>query len=391
MNFIASEKILWKSPDPQGLYCYSPFLAEGFDNRLILSFDISGPGLSAVSGPKSDSGDFNGNQCRIFVSDDRGENWRETARLPMLHARVFKGGDSLWLIGHSGRLLISQSTDNGESWSEPAVLDDEYFWHQAPCSMDFRRGRIYLTMEHAPLRDKGWAGGDPVLMSADLTADLTKRASWTFSNCMKFKEDIPHEKNLFCFTPGVWLESNVVRIYDPDHRFYDPQDRTVLLFSRCAVDVDNGNIAAVLKGTEADDGSLKLELLTMNDFPLLYIPFPGGCMKFHIVYDEVSRLYWLIASRNESSNFLQNPKRYPGVGMERRQLELFYSRDLFDWCSAGMVAAGDCLTASRHYASLLIDGEDLLVASRSGDENGKNPHDTNLITLHRIKSFRNLA
>ena len=43
MNFIASEKILWKSPDPQNLYCYSPFLAEGFDDRLILSFDISGP------------------------------------------------------------------------------------------------------------------------------------------------------------------------------------------------------------------------------------------------------------------------------------------------------------------------------------------------------------
>ena len=29
---------------------------------------------------------------------------------------------------------------------------------------------------------------------------------------------------------------------------------------------------------------------------VLYVPCPGGQMRFHILYDEVSRLYWLLAS-----------------------------------------------------------------------------------------------
>jgi hypothetical protein len=47
--------------------------------------------------------------------------------------------------------------------------------------------------------------------------------------------------------------------------------------------------------------------------------------------------------------------------------------------------------ASRHYASMVIDGDDLVVLSRSGDKQAKSPHDGNLITFHRVKGFRGLV
>jgi hypothetical protein len=47
--------------------------------------------------------------------------------------------------------------------------------------------------------------------------------------------------------------------------------------------------------------------------------------------------------------------------------------------------------ASRHYASMAIDGDDLVVLSRSGDEQAKSPHDGNIITFHRVKGFRELV
>jgi hypothetical protein len=56
-----------------------------------------------------------------------------------------------------------------------------------------------------------------------------------------------------------------------------------------------------------------------------------------------------------------------------------------------LVAVGDAPGQSRHYASLAVSGEDLLVLSRSGDAGARNAHDCNLITLHRVRRFRDLA
>ena len=109
-------------------------------------------------------------------------------------------------------------------------------------------------------------------------------------------------------------------------------------------------------------------------------------MKFHIVYDEQDRFYWMVASVVEFSTTQQvvGPK-------ERRVLGLYVSRNLFDWQLAGVVAAGETRLCSRHYASLVIDGDDILIVSRSGDTDAKNTHDTDMITLHRVRDFRNLA
>jgi len=64
---------------------------------------------------------------------------------------------------------------------------------------------------------------------------------------------------------------------------------------------------------------------------------------------------------------------------------------MVDWCFAGMVAQGETSKQSRHYACMAIEGDDLLIVSRTGDKDTKSAHNTNLSTLHRVKNFRELV
>ena len=77
-------------------------------------------------------------------------------------------------------------------------------------------------------------------------------------------------------------------------------------------------------------------------------------------------------------------------GNERRILMLMYSLDALNWFQAGCVAMDKNICNSFSYSSQLINGEDLLVLARTS-QGGRNQHDTNLITLHRIQDFRRLA
>lgn len=394
MSIIADEKQMFESPSPGDIYCYTPALCHGFDGRIVAAFDLGGPGTEKLSGPRSKSGDYpSGNQLRIMLSDDRGANWRECgSRLPMLHAMIFRAGKCLYAIGQGGALLISRSADNGESWSDPAVLEGEHNWHQSAGRVDFRHGKVYLVYEQR-VPGAPWPGVSPVLMAAKEDADLCDRRRWTFSEPFRAEPVLaelsaagwPH------FGGGTYgvLETSVIRIYDPEHQFYDPEDRTVLLLMRAEAGI--GNVGAILKGVEAADGSLHIELLKSPAGSRLFlIPFPGGQLKFHLDYDPLSKLYWMVASP-KLDGYSKPGKPWDEICGDRRHLELLYSSNGIEFQSAGMVAEGKGVLDSRHYASLLFDGDDLLVLARSGDDRAKSLHDGNLITLHRVKNFRSLA
>jgi len=407
MKMIASERILFESPSPTDVFCYTPYLAHGFDGRLIASFDLGGPGVKRLSGPKSDLGDFgSGNQAKIFISDDHGATWRHTADLPMLHGRAFPAGKRLYFLGHSGRLLISASDDNGEHWSEAITLDSTRSYHQSGCTIDDRHGKIYLVMErpHAP------EGVTPVLMCAEESADLTKWENWRLSDEWNVSpllarpqpfgipfypvgELLPGKRDPRYSSIPFLLETNVLRIYDPQHLFYDPADRTVVLLAR--LQAGNTNMAMLLRGREAENGTLAIDhFTTPAGTPFLFCPLPGGHMKFQIVYDDKSRLYWLIST--QSTDSVTRPEclddqRFNLPNNERRRLVLHFSKNLIDWCFAGVVAIGEIEKASRHYASLLIDNDNLLILSRSGDTRARSAHNGNLITFHQIPNFRSLV
>ena len=116
-------------------------------------------------------------------------------------------------------------------------------------------------------------------------------------------------------------------------------------------------------------------------------------MKFHIVYDEKSKLYWLLSTQSRDSmtkaRYLPK-KRYNIPDNERNKLVLHFSTNCFDWCYAGMVTKGEDELMSRHYASMIIKDEALYIVSRSGDENSQSAHNGNFISFHKVENFRKL-
>ena len=381
-HIVASEVVIAESPAPDSVFLYTPGIVEGFDGRLVVSVDYGGPGTSVLDGPRSDFGDYkSGNQIRILLSDDNGKTWRETsARIPMMHEILFKAGKSLYMIGHSGRLLITRSDDNGETWSEPSVLCPEPRWHQSCTPVDIHDGKVTLVYEKWVSDGHPWPGVGPVLMQAKVDDDLTEASSWKFSDLYNPDEDMEASRpsGIPLTDPGKAgiLETNVIRVYDEKNPFYDPSGKSVVLMMRASVGLPD--IGVMMRGVEKPDGSLAVEKLTKNGREMYFAHIPGADLKFYVVYDPESRLYWLLHSQMD------------GRMNYRRRLALSYSPDLLKWTFAGLVAVGPADNAARHYASMIIHGDDLLIVSRSGDERARNSHDGNLVTFHRVKDFRSL-
>jgi hypothetical protein len=406
---------VYASPDPARIYAYTPGLARLESGRLVATMDQGGPGVRALPGPKGFRGEGDRAwQGLVFASDDRGHTWRQRAAFPFMHARPFVAGSALYVLGHDGDLAVIRSDDAGETWSEPAYLTQGEAWHQSACNVHYANGKVYLVMEQRVRHTHGsWPVSDlaPILMAADVRADLTRRESWRFASELVIGDHLREADWLGApfwpigslasgsagdrrsMAPIGWLETNVVQFLDPDHVWYDPAGRTFYLWMRAHTGATQ--MACIAKVIEDEDGSMVTSFATSAaGVRMLYVPCPGGQMRFHILYDEVSRLYWLLSSLATDS--MTRPERLPPTrynlpNNERHILALHYSRNCVDWCTAGIVAHGNSPREARHYASMCIDGDDLHVLSRSGDHRARSAHDGNLITFHTVRGFRKLV
>ena len=401
--------VVCESPDPARVYCYSPGIARLDDGRLVATMNFGGPG-QAKDKP----------QGRVFTSDDGGRTWTLRTRYPFLAARPFEAGGALYVLGHSGNLAVIRSDDHGTTWGAPSVLTTNQVWHQSACNVHVANGCIYLVMERrVSSRIRSWGVGElaPVLMRGRLDADLTQRANWTFASELSFSETIPNlatEPAIDFFgvpfypsaypsgsmpathrssAPIGWLETNVVQFEDPDHIWFDPKGKTFHLWARAHT--GGTGYAAVAKVVEHDDGTMTTMLETVpSGRRALFVPCPGGQMRFHVLYDRPTKLFWLLSSQATDSMTRADrlpADRYNLPNNERHRLQLHFSRNMVDWCFAGLVAIGATPLESRHYAGMAVDGDDLVILSRSGDARAKSAHDGNLITFHRVKNFRGLV
>lgn len=393
--------VIKKSPAPQELFTYSPGICVLESGRIIATLDTLDRRTNEKKG-------------YIYLSDDGGLHWRFVANFPFYHARPFAAGNLVYILGHHGKMMIIRSGDDGETWSQPSVLA-EGRWHQAPCNVLHAKGNVYLVMERVTAEIPAWPVSvlAPVLMRAREGDDLCCRENWTFAselicretvkleNCHYFgmpfypvKVDaVTHLAPCRSFAAPGWLESNVVQYADPSHFWYDPSGCTFHLWMRAHTGCTN--IAAMIKVVENGDGTMTTMLENApSGQPIVYFPFPGGHMKFHILFDDVTKLYWLVSTQSTDSAVRPEcmpPERYELSDNERQRLALHFSRNCLDWCFAGLVDAGETTVESRHYASMAIHGEDLIILSRSGDKNAKDPHNTNMITAHKVKNFRELV
>jgi hypothetical protein len=260
---------------------------------------------------------------------------------------------------------------------------------------------VYLVFERETDLSHDWPmdGIAPILMRGCIHDDLTKRENWTFASELVFNREvdeaqisefgIPFRAN----GPRVgWLEAQVVQLLKEDDIFYDPSGHTFHLFLRTSA--GRPWLGAILKVVEKSDGTMETMFETApSGKRMIFIHIPGGGeSKFHIIYDKITKTYWLITNQFINSMLdINKLTTRQAHGYDRSRLVLYYSYNCFDWMFAGVVTTGKTLYESRSYASIAIEGNDLLVLSRSGDEKARNGHDTNMITFHRVRDFRSLV
>lgn len=453
MKFLANEyDIIYKSDSPDDTYIFSPSICVLPSGRYVASMDIGGAG-SARHADRANmiqrgSNDFLG---KILISDDKGKTWKETGIGNFCHARVFFAGGRTYVLGNASELIIYCSEDDGETWDNGHILikdrcfkdtgnvliEDEYV---TLCMME----RICKEGQF----NEGWPVFNmaPFVMRARLDADLTKPENWCFSETegVRFRDIIDedslddygvpfyntvYEKHRhpekfegiegihsnYCVlekrtfnpeeyvgkigihfdNPSGWLESNTVKITDPTHYWYDASGNTYHIFLRAHT--SGTGYCMLMKAVVLNENGREKIILTCETNPsgrrVLYLPMPGGQMKFHITWDEKTKLYWLISTQAVDSMTRVDhlPKyRYNIPCDERQRLQLSFSKNMVDWCFAGMVTAGETVLESRHYAAMDIDGEDLVIISRSGSPKAQSPHNTDMATLHRVENFRDL-
>lgn len=315
-----------------------------------------------------------GHGVALSISKDKGQTWSPICFYPSstpLEIALFVHENTLYMLitphtKDGGRIWVMASDDEGRTWSERVeVLRGPFEWlasHQL--AMTIQEGNLYWAVSEQNRR--------LAVVSCKLEDGLLNPRAWRISNIVDMS--IPQEINPGLF-PGPamkCLEGNVISV-----------NGRIRVIARAVIDKQGtANMAAVY------DLNVEDERLELN-FTQFY-PVPGAQCKVYIVYDELSRLYWMASNLPANSQkWIDTP--HNGVpGNDRRFLMLSYSCDALNWFPAGCIAAAEKLTQSFHYASMVVDGDDLAIISRtsltSGDE-----HDSELLTFHRVREFRSLA
>ena len=328
------------------------------------------------------------NEVHNMGSEDGGGTWHALADpLSLYTATPWAHGGAVYLFAHTpGKqyrnddLLLLRSDDEGGTWSEPVTLFEGHFWN-CPTGIVEANGYVCRAMDKMDV-----SGRAEVVIAGDLSKDLMDPASWRISSAVPYP-GTPQPLIRDVHPPGqrkgargdLWLEPNVVNV-----------SGRLMTLSRVEMDCrDTTNICGICELT--DDGTgLELEFVQFH-------PLPGAGCKFHILHDDVSRLFWMttnLVTDSHDSQGWNGTLRARGFmgdpGNERRFLMLMYSIDALNWFQAGCLATSRNPIQSFHYVAPLIDGADLVVASRTSI-NAPNQHDSDIATFHRLKDFRSLA
>jgi len=350
---------------------------------------IDGPGIAVLSDgmlmvitPTKES---DGWSCEVTRSADGGKNWSQpVAKMPYHNGPLFMHDDYLYLFaianGTRGDIVLLRTKDGGINWSEPVTLFNGKFWNSTT-SIVIRDNLIYWSVDNFD------GGRGPCVVVGDMISDLMNPKSWRISNHVPFPglpESLMHPQMQEGYPSQRMLEPAILNVNDRLRVLSAVKPPLQATTNLCAVfDVTDNGKDIEIKFTQ-------------------FHPMPGGQVKFCIVYDEVSRLFWAtvnLAVDGQDQFNLNDPKEsrdgksYPGAigGNDRRFLMLQYSLDGLNWFPAGCVARAGRLSQSFMYPSHVIDSDDMLIVARSSFIGSDNRHDARAATFHRVHNFRKLA
>jgi len=327
----------------------------------------------------------NANRFQLALSSDDGGTWTRRKPLDLVNGMTFVHEGQLFLIGNRLNMkdiVITRSDDEGDAWLPLVTLFEGTYWN-VPSGVAMANGQLYRAFS-SPTEDFVFA--KTVVVAADLSRDLLDPRTWRISNAVPFPGQ-PDNLRRQSYPEGVipydfgshWLEPNVIHV----------RGRLMVLHRVRIATYATTNMCGVCD-LEDDGTTLSLQFTQ-------FFPMPGGHHKFHILYDEPSRLFWTpVNLSTDGQNSLNNHQElrrkgyHSGMGNERRLLMLYYSLDGLNWFQACCLAMSRNPMQSFMYPGPLIDGDDLLVLARTSI-NGQNQHDADLVTFHRLPDFRSLA
>jgi hypothetical protein len=297
---------------------------------------------------------------------------------------VYRG--KLYLFANKGGttfrnddLLLLSSSDGGKNWSDAVTLFQGHFWN-CHTGMVVRENRLYWAVDDLSLGAKR----GPRVVAGDLTGDPMAPGAWRLSNPVPFP-GVPNALSCpeLAGLSSQYLEPNVIEV----------NGRLRVL---ATVKPNRQSTAGVCAVLDLHDTGETLDLKFSQ-----YHPMPGGQLKFCIVRDEVSKMFWatanLVVDDQGAFDWWEHGRKrgdFTGEGRiggnDRRLLMLLYSLDGLNWFQAGCVARAGKISQSFMYARPVIDGDDLAIISRSSID-GPNQHDADYATFHRVRDFRRLA
>ncbi len=320
---------------------------------------------------------------RILRSGDGGQIWEEMPTLPYEEGTPFVlDGQLLMFVQYRTHhdFEIVCSGDAGHTWTAPQTVIEGPVWNISTSQVT-RSDALYWAMDY-DLPNNRYNG--KVVIRLDRSRSPLEPGAWSMSNIVPPPE-LPNalsrglrpQRSEWAH-PLVWLEPNTVDVAG-----------RVRVFARCVIDEQAiAHTAGVL------DYDLPSGRLNFTQFA----SWPGAQCKFFIIHDMPHGTYWMLSNLVTNSQELLgradpvDQTAYRGSpANERRWLFLHYSIDCLNWFPAGCVARWpDNVNRSFMYPSAVIDGEDMVVLSRTSRDSG-DEHDADLCTIHRIRGFRHLA
>jgi hypothetical protein len=371
--------VVFHNPDRER-YVEGPGLVRMTDATLIAVVPIVPRGEWSAERRATQS------RTHILRSGDGGKTWQQISELPYYSAVPWLHKDALFLFANKGGtksrnddLLLLKSTDGGKSWSEPVTLFRGHFWN-CHTGMVQRDNRLYWAIDDLALGKKR----GPRVIAGDLSGDPMSPAAWRLSEPVPFPgvpDALVNPK--FAELGDQYLEPNVI----------DVRGKLRVLMTVKPKRQSTAGLAAVLD-FEDKGGPIDLKFTQFH-------PMPGGQLKFCVLWDEQSKMFWAAANLAVDAQgaydwWVEGEKRgsfryASGVGgNDRRFLMLMYGLDGLNWFQAGCIAQADRISQSFMYARPVIDGDDLAIIARSSI-NAPDQHDADHATFHRVKNFRSLA
>lgn len=373
------------SPEPATDFLGSPSIVTLPDGTYLAAHDFFGRNARRL------------HSARVFASRDRGVTWSQVGAMtdqfwPMLF--MHRGG--LYLIGTSkeyGDIVIRRSTDGGHTWTVPTDEKNGLLFrgrfHCAPVPFASHQGRLWRGFEEYTGPEDKWSGRffRSFVVSVSEDADLLDAANWRRTNGLDFDGDwLKGDRT-------GWLEGNVH--VTPDHRLINllrlhsvPSLNDRYALEGPSAGKPRSEVAAVIQ-VDAENNRVSF------DPPNGFIHFPGSQSKFTIRFDQKSGRYWSLVQK--VTNPYSGYHRDYQPNYQRNVLLLTSSTDLQTWTEHAIILRWrEGLPVHRldpvgfQYVDWQIEGDDLIAVCRTA-WNGKNYHDSNFITFHRVEHFRTLT